>query len=228
MVEKDLIIFDIDRTIYDGSIGQDFIIELVNEGVISPKILATLSLELIEYELEVQNYSKTVRDALLYLSTELHEKNLKKVKEVVKKVITLNHYKFYDYIYEIPQIYKEFDFALLSLEPQILVSEIAKHLNIPNYICNEFPNNKNFIQKTTQIETNKLTLLEKSEFKDRKILAAFGDSENDIGILNKSKLKIVINPTPNLIKLIENNEEFKVSSSKDAFEIFKKNIIRFV
>jgi len=38
--DKDLIIFDIDRTIYDGSIGQDFIIELVNERIISPKILA--------------------------------------------------------------------------------------------------------------------------------------------------------------------------------------------
>jgi phosphoserine phosphatase len=74
MKEKDLIIFDIDRTIYDGSIGQDFIIELVNERIISPKILASLSFELLEYELDLQNYNKTVSDALKLLANELINK----------------------------------------------------------------------------------------------------------------------------------------------------------
>lgn len=228
MKEKDLIIFDIDRTIYDGSIGQDFIIELVNEGIISPKILATLSFELLEYELDLQNYSKTVKDALQSLSAELEGKDINKVKDVVKKVLILNHYKFYDFIFELPQVYKEFDYAILSLEPQILVSEISEFLKIPNYICNEFPYDKKIMKKPQPIETDKLKLLENSDLKNRNIIAAFGDSENDLEILNKAKLKIVINPTPNLISKIEKHPEFRISNSKDAFETFKKNIIQFI
>lgn len=228
MKQKDLIIFDIDRTIYDGSIGQDFIIELVNEGVISPKILATLSFELLEYELDLQTYSKTVKDALNTLAFELNGKDSNQIKEIAKKVITLNHYKFYDFIYEIPQVFKDFDYALLSLEPQILVSEIADFLKIPNYICNDFPVYNKKLQKPIIIETNKLKLLDKSELNERSIIAAFGDSENDLEILNKSKLKIVINPTPNLKVLIENQSSFITSRSNDVFETFKKNIIHFV
>ena len=228
MKEKDLVIFDIDRTIYDGSIGQDFIIELVNEGLVSPKILASLSIELLEYELDIQAYNKTVKDALQILSNELINCDVKAVKEVAKKVLILNHYKFYDYIFEIPQLFKDFDYTLLSLEPQILVEEISEYIKIPNIICNEFKYNQHKMLGNNFIETNKLNLLEKSKFNERKIIAAFGDSENDLGILNKANLKFVINPTPNLIKLITTNQDFIISNSKDVFENFKKKIINFV
>jgi len=226
--DKDLIIFDIDRTIYDGSIGQDFIIELVNERIISPKILAELSFEMLEYELETQSYSKTVRDALNMLSKELEGKDVKKVQEVASKVIQYNHYKFYDYIFEIPTLFKDFDFLIISLEPQILVSEISKYLKIPNYLSNEFKIEGLKITTGTKIETDKLSILENSEFKNRKIIAAFGDSENDLNILNKSKLKIVINPTTKLLEKIQKDKSFKIVNPKLAYDEFKKYIINFV
>lgn len=183
MKQKDIIIFDIDRTIYDGSIGQDFIVELVNEGIISPKILASLSFELLEYELDLQNYSKTVSDALRTLASELKGKDTEKIKEVAQRVIQYNHYKFYDYVFEMPTLFKDFDFVLLSLEPQFLVSEISAYLKIPNFICNEFNEKNGKILETKKILTNKIELLETSEFQNRNIISAFGDSENDYEIL---------------------------------------------
>ena len=228
MKQKDLIIFDIDRTIYDGSIGQDFIIELINEGIISPKILASLSLELLEYELEVQNYTKTVTDVLKTLSNELKGKDPKVIREVAQKVIQYNHYKFYDFVFEMPSLFKEFEFVLLSLEPQILVSEIASYLKIPNYVCNTFEEKNNVITNSKQILTNKIEILENSEFNNRSIIAAFGDSENDYEILRKAKLKMVINPTPTLFEKIKDNKDFKITNPKIATDEFKKYIINFI
>lgn len=228
MKEKDLIIFDIDRTIYDGSIGQDFIIELINEGLISPKILANLSLELLEYELDLQTYSKTVRDALISLAYELNNQPIEKVREVAQKTIQYNHYKFYDYIFEIPKVFKDFDYVLLSLEPQILVSEIANYLKIPNYICNQFNTSNEKILRTEKIVTNKLDLFINSSFKDRKIITAFGDSENDLPILEQASLKIVVNPTPNLYNKINQDRKFIIANTKTIYDTFKNQIINFV
>jgi phosphoserine phosphatase len=228
MKEKDLIIFDIDRTIYDGSIGQDFIIELVNERIISPKILASLSFELLEYELDLQNYNKTVSDALKLLANELINKDASYVKEVARRVIEYNHYKFYDYIFEIPKLYKDFDYILLSLEPDILVKEISDYLQIPNFVANSFLDKNKNLTNSNKILTNKIEMLENSNFKNRNICTAFGDSENDFGILQKARLKIVINPTPNLQKKITNSNDFIVTNSKLVYEDFKKHIINFI
>jgi phosphoserine phosphatase len=228
MKQKDIIIFDIDRTIYDGSIGQDFIIELINEKIISPKILASLSFEIIEYELDIQNYSKTVKDILKTLNNELLGKDLKQVQEIAQKVIQYNHYKFYDYIFELPSLYKEFDYVLLSLEPDFLVSEIASYLKIPFFISNNFGIKNGLISNSNKITTNKFELFEDSKFKNRNIIAAFGDSENDLGILDLAKLKLVINPTPNLLQKISHNNNFKVINPKIATDEFKKNIINFI
>jgi len=228
MKQKDIIIFDIDRTIYDGSIGQDFIIELINEKIISPKILASLSFEIIEYELDIQNYSKTVKDILKTLNNELLGKDLKQVQEIAQKVIQYNHYKFYDYIFELPSLYKEFDYVLLSLEPDFLVSEIASYLKIPFFISNNFGIKNGLISNSNKITTNKFELFEDSNLKNRNIIAAFGDSENDLGILDLAKLKMVINPTPNLLQKINYNKNFKVINPKIATDEFKKNIINFI
>jgi len=228
MKQKDIIIFDIDRTIYDGSIGQDFIIELINEGIISPKILASLSLELLEYELDLQNYNKTVSAALQTLANELNGKDVEKIREVAQRVIQYNHYKFYDFVFEMPTLYKDFDFILLSLEPQFLVSEISSYLKIPNYISNEFPEKNGKILETKRIVTNKIELLEISEFQNRSIISAFGDSENDYEILKKAKLKMVINPTPTLFEKIKDNKDFKIINPKIASDEFKKHIINFI
>lgn len=227
MKDKKIIILDIDRTIYDGSIGQDFIVELVNQGVISPKILADLSFELLEYELDIQTYAKTVRDSLTLLSNELDKKDYTKVKEIAKNVILYNHYKFFDYVFEIPKVFKDFDFVLLSLEPQILVKEIADYLKIPNFICNEFPVNNNVISKASSVIIDKRELLEKSEFSSREIVAAFGDSENDLAILDQASLKMVINPTPNLLNKVKQNKNYHITNPKLAYDEFKKRIINF-
>jgi len=104
---------DIDRTIYDGSIGEDFILNLSTQGIIGPKIVAVLGIELIEYEISLSSYSETVLKVLSTLEKELKGKEVNKLKKDVKKFIESNHYKFYDYVYEISKIFeKEYEVVL--------------------------------------------------------------------------------------------------------------------
>jgi len=223
-MKKPLIMFDIDRTIYDGSIGEDLILDLTSKGIIGPKIVAVLGLELLEYEISLISYSEIVLKVLNTLEKELVGKDVANLKKDIKKFIESNHYKFYDYIYEISKIFeKRYEIVLCSLEPEIFVSEIAKHLKIKHFICNNFNSKKVFLGNS-KISTSKKELFEKSLYKNHEIAAYFGDSENDFEMFELAEKKFVINPTLNLIKRINNNPSFININEKNAFKIFSKNI----
>lgn len=225
-MKKPIIMLDIDRTIYDGSIGEDFILNLSTQGIIGPKIVAVLGLELIEYEISLSSYSETVLKVLSTLEKELKGKEVNKLKKDVKKFIESNHYKFYDYVYEISKIFeKEYEVVLCSLEPEFLVSEIAKHLKIKHFICNTFNSNKVFLGDS-KITSSKKELFEKSIYKNHKIFAYFGDSENDYEMFKLAENKFVINPTLSLINKINNDPRFININEKNAFQNFSKSIFK--
>lgn len=218
---KPLVIFDIDRTIYNGSLGQDFILHLVNKQIISPAVLTELTLFYIEYETELISYEKTVATILNFLAKELSGQDFEKIRKETEIFIKTQHHKFYDYAFEIPKIYNQFEYVLLSLEPDFLASEVGKMLEIKNTIGNEFTHNHNF-KTEFNITTNKIELFEKTQFKNREIFAAFGDSESDFKILSKAQHSFVINPTNHLLQLVKNNISFQEVSPKTAYESFKK------
>jgi phosphoserine phosphatase len=214
--------FDIDRTIYDGSIGEDLILSFTTQGIIGPKIIASLGLELIEYEISLTSYSESVKKILSTLEKELTGKDIEKISKEIKKFIRSNHYKFYDYVYEISKIFeKEFEVVLCSLEPDFLVSEIAKHLKIKHFICNQFKHKKTFLGDS-EIITSKKNLFEKSLYKNHKIYAYFGDSENDFEMFEMAENKFVINPTLNLLNRINKDSKYKFITEKNAFQVFSK------
>ena len=223
-MKKPLIVLDIDRTIYDGSIGEDFIISLCNNNIINSKILTLLGLELLEYQASIQNYQETVKNALTILDKELTGKSKTEIEKDANNFIRSNHYKFYDYVTEINSIFsKEYDFLLLSLEPDFLVKEIAKYLKIKNFIGNEFLGNKTF-SGGSKIITSKIELFENSIYSKNEVLAYFGDSENDIEMFEKAKLKFAINPTPKLLEYMKTNPSIEIITEKTAYHIFSKSI----
>lgn len=196
---KKLIIFDLDRTIYNGSLGQDFILHLATKQLISPKIISNLSITLVEYETEILSYEKTVSIVLNYLAKELEGKDFEAIDKEAKNFVQLNHFKFYDYSIELPKLYPQYEFLLLSLEPEFLLKHVADLLKIQNYIGNKFNHNKNIFTNNFKITTNKIELIKETKFQDMEILAAFGDSESDFEILNKATHKFLINPSQNLL-----------------------------
>lgn len=223
-MKKPLVVFDIDRTIYDGSVGEDFILNLCNHGLIDSKILTLLGLELLEYQTSVQDYQEAVKNVLSLLDKQLKGIEKSTIEKEVSNFIKSNHYKFYDYIFEITNIFgKEYDFLLLSLEPDFLVKEISKFLKIKNFVGNEIEGKKTF-SGNSKIITSKKELFENSIYSKNEILAYFGDSENDIELLEKAHLQFVINPTPKLLEYINQHDTVQVITEKTAYNTFSKSV----
>jgi phosphoserine phosphatase len=197
---RQLIVFDLDKTIYNGSLGQDFILYLVSKQLISPKIISNLSITLVEYETEILSYEKTVSTVLNYLAKELEGKDFEIINKEAKNFVYINHSKFYDYAIELPKLYPQYEFLLLSLEPEFLLKHVADLIKVPNYIGNKFKHDKKIFTKDFKITTNKIELFNESKFQHMELLAAFGDSESDFEILNKAKHKFLINPSQKLLE----------------------------
>lgn len=220
--EKELVIFDIDRTTYDGSFGNDFIFHLVSKQIISSKILSLIGFEIGSYGLKNKTYDEAVSEILRSLSHELSSLSYKKVNEEVEKFIKINHHKFFDFAYELPKIYSnKFDFLIVSLEPDFIVEKIAKHLNIPNYMGNVFPYEFGKFQKVEDFQTNKLNMLRNSMFKNKYLFATFGDSESDFELLQNSQNAFLINPTPKMSE-ISKEQNFIITNPRTATIEFEK------
>jgi len=204
-----LVIFDIDRTIYDGSIFLDFSLHLIQKNLISPKFLSSIGFEYVTYQTGFESYDELVRDCLNYFFDEIKKIPLVTLKKEIKDCLFINHHKFYDYVFETTKKYPSYEYLIITLEPEIIAGEVANFLKIKNYLSNRFCNNDEFLNKPELI-FNKRELLNKSVFKNQIPFATFGDSESDLELLKISKNKFILNPTSNLQReLKKDNLNFK-------------------
>lgn len=220
--EKELVIFDIDRTTYNGSFGNDFIFHLVSKQIISSKIIPLIGFEIGSYGFKNKSYNEAVCEILRSLSYELDGQSYNKIQKEARDFILLNHHKFYDFAYELPKLYGDkFDFLIISLEPDFIVHEIANHLKIKNYIGNTLPHSFHKFIKTDKFLTNKLDMLRNSEFKNKYLVASFGDSESDFELLQNSQHSFLVNPTPTMEEYSKDESFIKVKPENATIE-FKK------
>lgn len=218
---KELVIFDIDRTIYDGSIFLDVSLELINKNIISPKFLSKIGFEYFTYQTGFESYDELVLDCLEAFHFEVKEIDLNVLMSVVKETIYKNHHKFRPFVFECVKN-KDFDYLIISLEPDFITQEVAKFLRIPNFLSNIFVENGKILREI-KVKTDKKRMLEESPFQDQFINMAFGDSESDFEILRYSKKRFVLNPTIKLSNLIQNREGYKIATSEEIILDLKTN-----
>lgn len=217
---KKLVIFDIDRTIYDGSVFLDFSLHLVQKNLISPKILSSLGFEFVTYQTGFESYDELVRDCLNYFFEEVKNIQPDIIKKEFKECLFKNHHKFYDYVFKTINNYPEYEYLLISLEPDFIVKEIASFLRIENYLANKFLNNGEYLDKP-ELVFNKYYLLENSKFTGIKPFSVFGDSESDLPLLELAQNKFVINPTTILYKQISSSD-YHILNHETIFDEVKK------
>ncbi len=217
---KKLVIFDIDRTIYDGSVFLDFSLHLVQKNLISPKILSSLGFEFVTYQTGFESYDELVRDCLNYFFEEVKNIQPDIIKNEFKECLFKNHHKFYDYVFKTINNYPEYEYLLVSLEPDFIVKEIASFLRIENYLANKFLNNGEYLDKP-ELVFNKYYLLENSKFTGIKPFSVFGDSESDLPLLELAQNKFVINPTTVLYKQISSSD-YHILNHETIFDEVKK------
>lgn len=215
-----LVIFDIDRTIYDGSVFLDFSLHLVQKNIISPKFLSSIGFEFVSYQTGFESYDELVKDCLNYFYEEVKNISPEILKRELKECLFKNHHKFYDFVFKILQNYPNYDYLIISLEPDFIVEEVAKFLKIPNFESNEFITNSELTTKLDLI-FDKEILFNRTKYKNQIPYACFGDSESDLKLLLISEYKFVINPTSKLQKELS-NQKINFYNASNIFENIQK------
>lgn len=217
-----LVIFDIDRTIYNGSIFLDLSLQLVQKEIVSPKFLSSLGFEFFTYQTGFESYDQLVRDCLNYFHDEIKFLDPNDLIKETKECLFKNNHKFYDYFNKTLKNYPRYNYMLISLEPDFIVNEVANFFKIQNFASNKFIEKESFA-KDLNLIFNKNTLISHTKFKDVQPFAVFGDSESDLPILEKANHKFIINPTSNLQKLVtEKNLNLKFYSQDNIFDDIQK------
>lgn len=202
-----LVILDIDRTIYNGSIFLDYSFHLIKKNLVSPKYLSAIGFEFVTYQTGFESYDELVKDCLNYFYEEIKEIKSEILRKELQECLFINHSKFYPFVFELLKKYHHYNFFIISLEPDFIVEEVAKFLKIKNFAGNKF----NLDSKMNNLEKpilifDKLKIFENSQFSKETPFACFGDSESDFPILAKAENKFIINPTSKLQKQIFENK----------------------
>lgn len=219
---KEFIIFDVDRTIYNGSIFLDFSLHLIQKEVISSKFLSTIGFEFVTYQTGFESYDEMVADCLLGFHHEIKDVSLDLLKKEFSECLVKNHEKIYDFAYKIIELQK-FEILIISLEPDFMLEEFCKFLKVSNFLGNKFTNDSKIIQNP-QLVFNKKEILSNSNFSfinsNQKPFAVFGDSESDIPLLEIAKNPFVVNPTYKLLKEIESGKNLNIFDPNQIFPQF--------
>lgn len=217
-----LVIFDIDRTIYNGSIFLDFSLHLTQKNIVSPKFLSLIGFEFFTYQTGYESYDELVNDCLNYFYEEIKLLNPEDLKVEIKECLFKNHHKFYDYFFSTLKGYPDYEYFLVSLEPDFIVSEVANFAKIRNFTANQFLQENSFVQNLNLL-FDKKELISKTKYKDIIPFAAFGDAESDLKIIKEAENKFIINATSKLQKEIEEEKlNFKIYTPENIFEDIKK------
>jgi len=215
---KKLVIFDIDKTIYDGNLYEDIIFHLLSKNLISDNILPTASKEFLELKLNLESYEEFILDLLKKLKESIDPKNTAEILRETKFIIQTNKGKFRDFAFEIPKLFPQFEYLIISLEPHFVVGEVASLLKIPNYLSNHVDISSKHQPK---YQVDKFEMLKNSKFSEYDVFATFGDSELDYTLLLEASHKFVFNPTSSLKDLIEGDPDFKITDPAHTTNIFK-------
>lgn len=218
---KKLVIFDIDKTIYDGNLYEDILLHLISKKLINQMILPYATKEILELKLSLESYEEFILDLLQELKNNIEPKKAPEIIEEVRNCVFSNKHKFRNFAFEIPKMFPNFQYLIISLEPHFVVEFVAQVLQIPHYLANyvEISN-----KKTQKYQVDKFEMLKNSQFSNYEVWAVFGDSELDYTLLLEAKHKFVFNPSSSLAELIKEDLAFKIINPDEATSIFEKTI----
>ena len=127
-----------------------------------------------------------------------------------------NFYKYF--INLVPVLKQTHDVYLVTTNSQMIAEAVKEKFGLDGYLCTNFEViNGIFTGKILNSLADGKGMVEELLSKYEGSSIAFGDSENDIGMLEKVTTPVCINPTPELLNHAQ-KEGWLVVSDKEAYE----------
>lgn len=198
---KSIALFDIDKTIFNQHSLFPASKFLIEKGFLSSDTWSKIEEELVKYNNKLQTYSYTADKLLVIFGTALTGKNYEDVSSAVKEFFNKNQGNFYDYFKKILPILKQtHEIYLVTTNSQMFAEAVKEMFELDGYLCTNFEVvDDRFSGKMLNSLVGGKHIVEELLSKYEGNTLAFGDSEDDIGMLEKVTTPICINPTPELL-----------------------------
>jgi HAD superfamily phosphoserine phosphatase-like hydrolase len=217
--KKSIALFDLDMTIFKEYSIFSLTKYLVKEKILEEYVFAKMLEKSKEYKDGLISYSETAVSLLQIWAESLKDVNYNDVKEKTKDFFEENIDKFYSYFEQLlPELKKTHVVYLVTAGPQFVSEAIKEKFEMDGFLSTEFEvldgkftgSITSSLADGKQIVGDLLSKYEGDNF-------AFGDSENDIGMLERVKNPVCINPTEKLLELAK-ERGWLVVSDAEAYE----------
>ena len=217
--KKSIALFDLDMTIFKEYSIFSLTKYLVKEKVLEESVFAKMLEKSKEYKGGLINYSEAAASLLQIWAESLTGANYNDIKEKTKDFFGENGDNFFQYFEQLlPELKKTHVVYLVTAGPQFVSEVIKENFELDGFLSTEFEvldgNFTGII--TSSLADGKQIVGELLSNYDGNTMA-FGDSENDIGMLERVKNPVCINPTEKLQEVAK-ERGWLVVSDTEAYE----------
>ena len=203
---KKIILFDIDKTVYDGYTIFPLAQSQFDAGLIDASVVKRLNQDMIDYKNGNFTYEAFVAILLDHWAEGLRGKKYQEVLAHATHFFATQSEHFYPYVADVLELLKKTHEAyFVSGEPQFIAEAVGKIYGTRGWLSSTFELDKNGLltgKVTTHLATKSdkkhalAGLIRSNSFEDS---YGFGDSDADIEMLSLVQTPICINPNPGLL-----------------------------
>lgn len=216
---KSIALFDIDETIFSQQSLFPVIKKMVDLGLLQSSILTDIDIEYKKYKNQLQSYSEAGNNILNLFCLSLAGKEYSLTYKVVKDFFVENQANFYHFFPEIlPKLKTTHEVYLVTANSQMFGEAVNEMFGLDGYLSTSFEVvDKKFTGKILNSLADGKHIVEELLSNYEGATMAFGDSENDIGMLKRVSIPICVNPTPKLL-IHAKEKNWTVVSDQNAYE----------
>lgn len=217
--ERSVALFDLDKTIYNDHSFFPLAKFLVDEGVLLPIIWDEIANELSKYRQKMQTYSLTASNLLQIFGSGIKGKNYSEIYQKTVDFFQSNKKNFYPYFEKIlPVLRQTHDVILVTTNSQMAAEAVVTLFNLDGLLSTQFEVvDGMFTGGITSSLADGKHVVEELVGKYGGSTMAFGDSENDIGMMEKVKYPVCINPAEEL-SAVARARGWSILSTEEAEE----------
>jgi phosphoserine phosphatase len=216
---KSIALFDIDETIFSQQSLFPVIKKLIDLDLLPSSILIDIDAEYNKYKNQSQSYSETGNNILNLFCLSLSGKEYSLIYKVVNDFFIENRVNFYSYFSKIlPRLKTTHIVYLVTANSQMFGEVVKEMFDLDGYLCTNFEViDGKFTGKILNSLADGKHIVEEllSNYEGKTM--AFGDSENDIGMLEKVSIPVCVNPTSDLL-IHAKEKNWTVVSDEDAYK----------
>lgn len=217
MIERKVSLYDIDKTSYKDFLLLDLVRYQFKKGILPESTFSAIERDINLYTEKVLIYQEMAHNVLGYWPKGLKGKRLEDVANNAKEFFSTEGRKFFNFVQEsIDLLNPTHDTYFITAQPQFVAEEVTRMHQATGYFSTIFEVKDGIF--TGNISSTLATKEDKGK-KTKEIMQnhdkaqsfAFGDSDNDIEMLEGVEYPICVNP----------NDELKTTAAERGWSIKK-------